>query len=180
MARALTRLVIGLSGTIAGGFLLRGISIIILGRSNRKRPATSRLLRSCRLVSELKSLPSTSSFLPELVTISFTMAVGTTLVDRSDIESTVARVGSFISDSNADLVLFQEVDCGARRTAFVDEVTLLLNALPAEIRNHVSTYYWKSKFVPHPKILGAAGTKLVIFSRYRLGKARRYQLPCTP
>src|SRR5206468_395745 len=53
-------------------------------------------------------------------------------------------------------------------------------AFPAELRNHASTYYWKSKFVPHPKILGSAGTKLAIFSRYCLGKARRSRLPGTP
>jgi endonuclease/exonuclease/phosphatase family metal-dependent hydrolase len=57
---------------------------------------------------------------------------------------------------------------------------LLRDALPADLRNHVSTFYWKSKFVPHPKIMGSAGTKLVVFSRYRLGKARRYQLPRAP
>ena len=47
------------------------------------------------------------------------------------------------------------------------------------MQNFAATYYWKSKFVPHPKILGPAGTKLVIFSRYRLGRARRCQLPRT-
>jgi endonuclease/exonuclease/phosphatase family metal-dependent hydrolase len=103
-----------------------------------------------------------------------------TLVARSDVESTAVKVATFIANCNADLVLLQEVDCGARRTGYLNELTLLLNALPAEMRNHVATYYWKSKFVPHPKILGAAGTMLVLFSRYRLGKARRYQLPGIP
>ena len=103
-----------------------------------------------------------------------------TLVAQSDIESTVARVGAFVADANPDFVLLQEVDCGARRTAYLDEVGLLRGALPTDLRNHVSTFYWKSKFVPHPKIMGSAGTKLALFSRYRLGKARRYQLPCTP
>jgi endonuclease/exonuclease/phosphatase family metal-dependent hydrolase len=102
------------------------------------------------------------------------------LVDRRDIESTVARVGAFIANTNPDFVLLQEVDCGARRTAYLDEVMMLRDALPADLRNHVSTFYWKSKFVPHPKIMGSAGTKLVLFSRYRLGKARRYQLPSRP
>ena len=35
---------------------------------------------------------------------------------RSDVESTVVKVAAFIANSNADLVLLQEVDCGARRT----------------------------------------------------------------
>ena len=103
-----------------------------------------------------------------------------TLVARSDIESTAAQVGAFIARSDADLVLLQEVDCGARRTGYLDELGLLRSALPGEMQNFAATYYWKSKFVPHPKILGPAGTKLVLFSRYRLGKARRIQLPCAP
>jgi endonuclease/exonuclease/phosphatase family metal-dependent hydrolase len=103
-----------------------------------------------------------------------------TLVTRSDIESTAAKVGAFIANSNSDLVLLQEVDCGARRTCYLDELSLLRTALPSEMQNHVSTYYWRSKFVPHPQILGPAGTKLVVFSRYYLGKARRYRLPSTP
>jgi endonuclease/exonuclease/phosphatase family metal-dependent hydrolase len=100
-----------------------------------------------------------------------------TLVARRDIEITARKVGEFIARSQADLVLFQELDCGARRTAHLDELTLLLSAMPTELQNHVATFYWRSKFVPHPKILGSAGTKLAIFSRYRLGRARRYQLP---
>ena len=76
-------------------------------------------------------------------------------------------------------MLLQEVDSGARRTCYLDELALLRNALPKEMQNLAATYYWKSKFVPHPKILGPAGTKLVLFSRYRLGRARRFQLPCT-
>jgi endonuclease/exonuclease/phosphatase family metal-dependent hydrolase len=103
-----------------------------------------------------------------------------TLVARSDVESTATKVGAFIANSNADLVLLQEVDCGARRTGYLDELTLLLNALPAELQNYAASYYWRSKFVPHPKVLGSAGTMLVLFSRYCLGRARRYQLPGNP
>jgi endonuclease/exonuclease/phosphatase family metal-dependent hydrolase len=99
-----------------------------------------------------------------------------TLVARSDIENTA---GTFLANSNADLVLLQEVDSGARRTCYLDEVALLRNTLPKEMQNLATAYYWKSKFVPHPKILGPAGTKLVLFSRYRLTRARRFQLPYT-
>jgi endonuclease/exonuclease/phosphatase family metal-dependent hydrolase len=103
-----------------------------------------------------------------------------TLVARSDVESTAVQVGAFIANSNADLVLLQEVDCGARRTAYLDELTLLRKILSPEMPNFAATYYWKSKFVPHPKVLGPAGTMLVLFSRYRLGTARRCQLPSPP
>jgi endonuclease/exonuclease/phosphatase family metal-dependent hydrolase len=103
-----------------------------------------------------------------------------TLVARSDIEKTAGLVGTFVGNSNADLVLLQEVDSGARRTCYLDELALLRSALPKEMQNLAAAYYWKSKFVPHPKILGPAGTKLVLFSRYRLARARRFQLPYTP
>jgi endonuclease/exonuclease/phosphatase family metal-dependent hydrolase len=103
-----------------------------------------------------------------------------TLVERSDIETVAATVTRFIERSGADLVLLQEVDCGARRTAYVDELTLLRSHLPTDLQNHVAAYYWKSRFVPHPKILGSAGTMLVVFSRYRIASGRRYQLPRTP
>ena len=103
-----------------------------------------------------------------------------TLVDRRDIEAVAAKVAEFIERSGADLVLLQEVDCGARRTAYVDELALLRRSLPTVLQNHVTAYYWKSRFVPHRKILGSAGTMLVVFSRYRIGSAKRYQLPRTP
>jgi len=103
-----------------------------------------------------------------------------TLVERKHIETVAGKVVRFIQRSGADLVLLQEVDCGARRTAYVDELALLRRALPTELQNHVSAYYWKSRFVPHPKILGSAGTMLVVFSRYRISSGRRYQLPRTP
>jgi endonuclease/exonuclease/phosphatase family metal-dependent hydrolase len=103
-----------------------------------------------------------------------------TLVDPRDVEITIRDFAAFITAENPDFILLQEVDHGARRTAYLNEVNLVLTALPSELRNHVGTYYWRSKFVPHPKIMGSAGTRLMIFSRYRLGKGRRYQLPLRP
>jgi endonuclease/exonuclease/phosphatase family metal-dependent hydrolase len=103
-----------------------------------------------------------------------------TLVDKNDIWRVAASIGGFIKESGADLVLLQEVDCGARRTGYVDELALLGSVFPPELQNHVSAYYWKSRFVPHSKILGSAGSMLVVFSRYRIATARRFQHPHTP
>lgn len=103
-----------------------------------------------------------------------------TLVDPRDVEITIRDFAAFVAAENPDFILLQEVDRGARRTAYLNEVNLALTALPSELRNHVATYYWRSKFVPHPKIMGSAGTRLVIFSRYRLANARRYQLAQPP
>ena len=103
-----------------------------------------------------------------------------TLVDPGDVQKTAAAIAAFLNRENPDFVLLQEVDCKARRTGYLDQIDLLINSLPADLRNYVATFYWKSRFVPHPKVMGPAGTKLAIFSRYRLNRATRYQLPSTP
>lgn len=103
-----------------------------------------------------------------------------TLVDPRDIKTTVENFAAFIVAQAPDFILLQEVDQGARRTAYLNEVEMVRTALPTQLCNHVATYYWRSRFVPHPRILGSAGTQLVIFSRYRLANARRYQLALSP
>ena len=103
-----------------------------------------------------------------------------TLVNRSDIQKTVAAISAFLKQENPDFILLQEVDCKARRTGYLDQIDLLTHSLPADLRNHAATFYWKSRFVPHPKVMGPAGTKLAIFSRYQLNRATRYQLPSAP
>jgi endonuclease/exonuclease/phosphatase family metal-dependent hydrolase len=103
-----------------------------------------------------------------------------TLVNPGDVQKTVAAISAFLKQENPDFVLLQEVDCMARRTGYLNQIDLLINSLPAELRNYVATFYWKSRFVPHPKVMGPAGTKLAIFCRYRLGRATRHQLPSTP
>jgi endonuclease/exonuclease/phosphatase family metal-dependent hydrolase len=174
------RLASWLAGTVAGGYL---ISRYLNYHPRPSEPVEARNGETAPLL-----LPGQRI---RVVTFNVQFLAGTdyhffyeggpdTLVARTDIESTAERVGTFIAHSNPDLVLLQEVDCGARRTGYLDELALLRGALPAEMQNHVAAYYWKSKFVPHPKILGPAGTKLVLFSRYRLGRARRYRLPGIP
>jgi endonuclease/exonuclease/phosphatase family metal-dependent hydrolase len=102
------------------------------------------------------------------------------LVDAGDVRKTVAAISAFLAQEKPDFVLLQEVDCGAKRTRHLDQIELLLNSLPNDLRNCVATPYWKSRFVPHPKVMGSADTRLAIFSRYRLLRATRYQLPRTP
>jgi endonuclease/exonuclease/phosphatase family metal-dependent hydrolase len=178
--RRWTQLASWLTGTVAGGFLLsRYLNYhprLIEPVEARNRESAPQLAPGQRI----RVVTFNVQFLAGTGYSFFYEGGPDTLVARSDVESTAAKVAAFLANSNADLVLLQEVDCRARRTGYLDELTLLLNALPPEMQNHVATYYWKSKFVPHPKVLGAAGTMLVLFSRYRLGKARRYRLPGVP
>jgi endonuclease/exonuclease/phosphatase family metal-dependent hydrolase len=94
-----------------------------------------------------------------------------------DVRATLERIAEFLSAEEPDFVLLQEVDQGARRTAYLDEPRLLQEALPVELRSCTAANYWRSKFVPHPRVMGSVGTQLVIFSRYQLGQAHRCQLP---
>jgi endonuclease/exonuclease/phosphatase family metal-dependent hydrolase len=100
-----------------------------------------------------------------------------TIVAPRDVRATLDRIAEFLSAEDPDFVLLQEVDQFARRTGFLDETRLLQEALPVELRSFTAADYWRSKFVPHPKVMGSAGTQLVVFSRYQLGQAHRHQLP---
>jgi endonuclease/exonuclease/phosphatase family metal-dependent hydrolase len=97
-----------------------------------------------------------------------------------DVYRTGDGIARAITRIDPDIVFLQEVDVGAKRSAGIDEVSLLRDSLPGSLRNYAATYYWRSTFVPHPAVWGPVGMKLVVFSKYRLGQARRIQLPLTP
>lgn len=96
------------------------------------------------------------------------------------IATTIAEVARVIRDENPDLVLLQEVDQGAARTDYQDQLALLMDALPADFSCHSSAYYWKAGFVPHPKVMGATGMMLSTISKFRITEAQRHQLPLMP
>jgi endonuclease/exonuclease/phosphatase family metal-dependent hydrolase len=94
-----------------------------------------------------------------------------------DIAATLDEVARVIRDEAPDIVLLQEVDDGARRTDHADQLALLLERLPESYACHCSAFYWKARWVPHPRILGSVGMKLSIISKYRIGESVRHQLP---
>lgn len=94
-----------------------------------------------------------------------------------DITSTLNEVARVIRRENPDIVMLQEVDDNARRTDYEDQLTRLLERLPADYKFHASAFYWQSSFVPHPKIMGKVGMKLSIISKFNIAKAIRHQLP---
>jgi len=98
----------------------------------------------------------------------------------ADIAQTVAEVARILQAENPDIILLQELDDGAKRTDYEDQLARLLNELPEAYACHTSTFYWQAAFVPHPRIRGAVGQKLAIISKYRLAQATRYQLPLAP
>jgi endonuclease/exonuclease/phosphatase family metal-dependent hydrolase len=97
-----------------------------------------------------------------------------------DIAITTKEVARIIQDENPDVILLQELDDGAKRTDYEDQLENLLLLLPDEYVCHTSSFYWKAAFVPHPRIMGKVGMKLSIVSKYKIINAIRHQLPMIP
>jgi endonuclease/exonuclease/phosphatase family metal-dependent hydrolase len=97
-----------------------------------------------------------------------------------DIASTLSAVARVIKDEDPDIILLQEVDDGARRTDYEDQLEKLLALLPKAYVCHTSAFYWKASFVPHPKIMGSVGMKLSTISKYKIDEAIRHQLARIP
>ena len=99
---------------------------------------------------------------------------------REDIEKTSKEIARVILAEKPDIILLQEVDDGAKRTDYEDQLLKILKLLPAEYACYASAFYWKNAFNPHPKILGSTGMKVSTISKYKISKAIRYQLPIIP
>ena len=98
----------------------------------------------------------------------------------ADVAHTTDEVARIIKEEDPDIVLLQEVDDGAKRTGHTDQLRTLLSRLPAAYRCHTSTFYWKARFVPHRRIMGAVGMKLSTISKYRITASIRHSLAPVP
>ena len=100
-----------------------------------------------------------------------------TLEDMAFSLDEVARV---IRDEQPDLVLLQEVDNGAKASAYQDQLKLLQERVTDLYPCSTQAYDWKADFVPSPHIFGSVGRQLATLSRYRIEHAERLQLPVAP
>ncbi len=98
----------------------------------------------------------------------------------TDVAHTTDEVARIIKEEDPDIVLLQEVDDGAERTDYVDQLRALLSKLPAAYCCHTSTFYWKARFVPHRRIMGSVGMKLSTISKYRITASTRHTLAPVP
>ena len=98
----------------------------------------------------------------------------------TDVTHTTDEVARIIKEENPDIVLLQEVDDGAKRTGYTDQLRALLSKLPSAYRCHTSTFYWKARFVPHRRIMGSVGMKLSTISKYRISASIRHTLAAAP
>jgi len=98
----------------------------------------------------------------------------------TDIKQTLQGLASLIRQQDPDIILLQEVDDGAKRTDYTDQLAQLLALLPSDYACHTSSVYWLADYLPHPRIMGAVGTKLSIISKYKINSATRHQLALIP
>ena len=98
-------------------------------------------------------------------------------VPLDDVQTTLAEIARVIAESEADVVLLQEVDRGSDRTHRIDQHVWLVEQLgyPA----HASAPYHRVGYLPHPTHapLGRVEMHLTVMSRYALGSAQRQSLP---
>ena len=97
-------------------------------------------------------------------------------VDEQDVRANLDALAEVVRDVDPDVILWQEVDRGSRRTHHIDQHAELLARVPYPC--HLSTPYHRAGYVPHPpeQHIGKVDMHLSIFSRYALGDARRIQL----
>lgn len=95
---------------------------------------------------------------------------------KKTVENTIKEVARIIKSENPDIILLQEVDDGSKRTHYSDQLKELLLLLPKSYSSHASSFYWKTKFVPHPSIMGSVGMKLSTISKFKINKAFRHSL----
>lgn len=96
--------------------------------------------------------------------------------EYQDISTTLEAVAKVIVEEDPDIILLQEVDDGAKRTYQEDQLEKLLMLLPGDYTSYTEAFYWKANFIPHTKIWGSVGMKLVVISKYHLQGALRHQL----
>jgi endonuclease/exonuclease/phosphatase family metal-dependent hydrolase len=96
---------------------------------------------------------------------------------REDIDLTFEELVRAIRDEDPDILLLQEIDQGAERTYYEDQLARLIELLPDAYACTTSAFDWKSVYVPHPRIHGSVGWKVAILSKYRIDSAERLSLP---
>jgi len=97
-----------------------------------------------------------------------------------DITMTLSEVARVIKDENPDIILLQEIDNGAERTGYEDQLARLQELLPDDYSCSTSAFDWKAAYVPHPRIHGKVGWIVAILSKYQIRAADRHQLVISP
>jgi len=97
------------------------------------------------------------------------------LMTAREVRDNIAVVAAEIQRVAPDIVLLQEVDVRSKRSQYIDQVQLLLDALPG--LNHAAyASQWKADFIPSDG-LGRMDSGSAILSRWPFTSGRRLALP---
>ncbi|MBM9502537.1 endonuclease/exonuclease/phosphatase family protein [Leptospira sp. 201903071] len=99
---------------------------------------------------------------------------------REEIETTLKKITDYIRSENPDVILLQEVHDGAKNTFKENQLEKILSGLDPSYVCKSEAFYWKSAFVPHPKIMGSVGMKLATISKFKISDGIRHSLPLMP
>ncbi len=97
-------------------------------------------------------------------------------VPATDVEAALDELAAVLREHQPDLVLIQEIDRGAARTAGIDQVAELLAEVP--YATVATTPYWRVPYVPTPsrQHVGRTDMHLATLARHRADGATRHQL----
>jgi endonuclease/exonuclease/phosphatase family metal-dependent hydrolase len=97
------------------------------------------------------------------------------LMTEREVRDNIAAVAAEIKRVDPDIVLLQEVDVQSKRSQYVDQVQLLLDALPG-LNHGAYVSQWKADFIPSDG-LGRMDSGSAILSRWPFTSGRRLALP---
>ncbi|MDV6236787.1 endonuclease/exonuclease/phosphatase family protein [Leptospira ellisii] len=103
-----------------------------------------------------------------------------TAPSREEIEDTLRKIADYIRAENPDVILLQEVHDGAKNTFGENQLERILSRIDPSYVCSSEAFYWKSLFVPHPKVMGKVGMKLATVSKYKISDGIRHALPLMP
>lgn len=96
--------------------------------------------------------------------------------ERQTNENLNAIIG-WLKDSEADIIMLQEVDFGSKRSYYIDQYNVITEGL----NGYTSVYAWNyvSTFVPLPieNPMGKVVSGLVTLSKFPVAKSQRYSYP---
>jgi len=98
-------------------------------------------------------------------------------VERENIIKTLEKMSKVIEEVNPDIIILQEVDLPSTRSAYTNEMHLLLQRFPHTCGAYATD--WRSKYIPVPWInpVKSIHSGLATLSRYSIKNAIRYSLP---
>ena len=95
------------------------------------------------------------------------------ILSREEVLSSLGLIAELINTTQPDILLLQEVDLKAKRSAYIDQLQWILDH--TYFNYAVSGYQWKAQFIPSDG-LGRLEEGNAILSRWKISDAQRIQL----